>query len=141
MNSKTFYTVHYIRPKQPAQVQAMLRTLVAHNADISTANEPKRLIIATWDSAVDEVAFNTAWKEEAPKYLDCVAESVLATMKDIDGIESVGVPFEELFYYCDECLAEHDVEEAIADLETMGLVELQQGGGWILKTDICIAQR
>ncbi len=134
MIGKTFYTVRYARPKTLEQTRAMVDTLTKHGAFFD--NIVKEAVV-TWDSATNEVAFNTAWKLEAPKYLDCVAASVLGTIKEIDNIEVVGVPFEELFYYCDELLSERDVEDGLETLEAMGLVELC-GGDWILSTDIAI---
>jgi hypothetical protein len=133
--SKTFYTKYYSCPKEVRQKKAMISTLAAHRADIALVDRSQ--IIVTWDCTEDETEFNDAWKEEAPRLLNDVAQSVLATIKSIDSIDGVGMPFEQLFYWCDEVLGERDVEEALSDLEALGLVELQQNG-WVLKIGIAL---
>lgn len=134
---KEFYTAYYPKPRTRDAQDAMVSTLATCKADIARV-EPGPTIVVTWDCCADESHFSETWKEEASKYLSDVAESVLATIKDIGDIELVGVPFDELFYYCDEILSADDVRDALKDLEYMGLIEFQDWSGYVLKTDIAI---
>jgi hypothetical protein len=128
----TSYTVQYMKPRTRDLLDRMIRSLTAHKANVAPV-EPGPTIVVTWDEEGNEEAWSREWREEVPKHLDCVAQSVLKTIKSFDNIERVPVPFDSIFFDSDEILSSGDVEDALRDLEAVGLVALQDDG-YILKT-------
>lgn len=117
----------------------MISSLTVHKANVARI-EPGPTIVVAWDERRNEEAWSTEWCEEAPKHLDCVAQSVLQTIKSFDDIERVPEPFDSIFFHSDEILASHDVEDALLDLEAVGLIE-RQDDGYILKTSPSLKDR